>query len=222
MRKLLIAGAALMALIGTSALAADMPLKAPPAPVAPAWSWTGFYGGINGGYGWNRSTGDEYAINPAGVLFGAGTDSGVAGVVRPRGGLFGGQAGYNWQSQSIVYGLEADIQWSGIKGSGSGIDPCCNGAPGAPGLFTANANLQWFGTARGRIGVLASPNTLLYVTGGLIYGRRICVQRSDICRGAALYLSGRCIFYARRRHGWWWNRICLHPQLLRQGRRSLV
>lgn len=170
MRKLLIVGAALMALIGTSALAADMPLKAPPAPVAPAWSWTGFYGGINGGYGWNRSTGDEYAINPAGVLFGAGTDSGVAGVVRPRGGLFGGQAGYNWQSQSIVYGLEADIQWSGIKGSGSGIDPCCNGAPGAPGLFTANANLQWFGTARGRIGVLASPNTLLYVTGGLIYG----------------------------------------------------
>jgi outer membrane immunogenic protein len=170
MKKLLIAGAALAALIGTPALAADMPLKAPPAPVAPAWSWTGFYVGLNGGYGWNKSTGDSFCINPAGALGGIGCDTGVTGVVRPHGGLFGGQIGYNWQSNSIVYGLETDIQWSGIKGTASAVDLCCNGIPGPAGIVTATSNLQWFGTFRGRLGVLASPNALLYVTGGLIYG----------------------------------------------------
>jgi len=59
-KKLLIAGAALAALIGTPALAADMPLKAP-LPAAPAWSWTGFYLGLNGGGAWGTST---YAFLP--------------------------------------------------------------------------------------------------------------------------------------------------------------
>ena len=156
-----------------------------PLPVAPAWSWTGFYGGINGGYGWNRSTGDRVRYQPRWRSCSAPVpDSGVAGVVRPRGGLFGGQAGYNWQSQSIVYGLEADIQWSGIKGSGSAIDPCCNGVPGAPGLFTANSK-----PANGLVRPVAgsayslSPNTLLYVTGGLIYGHESVSNVSDICQG---------------------------------------
>ncbi len=51
MKKLLIAGAALAALIGTPALAADMaaPVYKAPPPLAPMFSWTGFYVGVNGG-----------------------------------------------------------------------------------------------------------------------------------------------------------------------------
>jgi outer membrane immunogenic protein len=170
MKKFLIATVTFATLIGTPALAADMALKAPPPPPAPVWSWTGFYVGLNGGYGWNQSTGTLSCINPAGALFGAGCNAGVSGVTRPHGGLFGGQAGYNWQSNSIVYGLETDLQWSGIKSTNSVVDPCCNPGFTTPGTVTATSNLQWFGTVRARVGVLASPNALLYVTGGLIYG----------------------------------------------------
>lgn len=151
-----------------AASAADMPLKAPPAPPAPVWSWTGFYVGVNGGYGWNQSTGSTTCIAPGGGTIGCNLVN--SGIVRPQGGLFGGQAGYNWQSNSIVYGLETDIQWADIKRSGAKTDFCC-AAPFPPlGVDSASANLQWFGTFRGRIGVLATPNALLYATGGLLYG----------------------------------------------------
>jgi outer membrane immunogenic protein len=79
-------------LSGIAAQAADLPTKAPSyiAP-APVWSWTGFYAGLNGGYGW--ATG------------------GLDGVVG------GGQIGYNWQSSAWVFGIEGDIQATGQKDS---------------------------------------------------------------------------------------------------------
>jgi outer membrane immunogenic protein len=164
MRKLVFATVAAVALLSAPAFSADMAVKAPPMTAAPVSSWTGFYGGINGGYGWDPSTGDNRCFTPAGIPFGGGCDLPITGMVKPRGWIFGGQVGYNLQVNSIVYGLETDIQWSGIKGSGSAIDS-------QGGTYNLNANLNWFGTARGRIGVLANPNMLLYATGGLIYGR---------------------------------------------------
>jgi outer membrane immunogenic protein len=170
MKNICIGIAALATLIAAPVFAADMPLKAPPAPVAPAWSWTGFYVGVNGGYGWNNSTGNKFCINLVGVLNGVGCDSPNTGVVRPRGGFAGGQAGYNWQVNSLVLGVETDIQWSDIKRSSSVIDLCCSGAAVPAGTLSATSKLDWFGTFRGRLGVLATPKALLYVTGGLIYG----------------------------------------------------
>ena len=49
MKKFLLAGAALVALLGGSASAADLAVRTRPLPPAPVWSWTGFYIGINGG-----------------------------------------------------------------------------------------------------------------------------------------------------------------------------
>jgi outer membrane immunogenic protein len=170
MKNICIGIAALATLIAAPAFAADMPLKAPPAPVAPALSWTGFYIGLNGGYGWNRSTGDTTCITPGGVVNGLGCPLPNTGIVRPQGGLFGGQIGYNWQSSAIVWGLETDIQWANIKASGAKTDFCCGPPFPAAGVDAASADLQWFGTFRGRVGVLATPSALLYVTGGLIYG----------------------------------------------------
>ncbi|MGB6966673.1 MAG: hypothetical protein WBD90_19720, partial [Xanthobacteraceae bacterium] len=52
-RKLLVATAVLAALVGTPAFAADMaaPVYKAPPPAAPMFRWTGFYIGLNGGYG---------------------------------------------------------------------------------------------------------------------------------------------------------------------------
>ena len=55
MKKITLAIAAIAALLGTPALAADMDVKAS-APPPPAWSWTGFYIGVQGGAGWGTTT----------------------------------------------------------------------------------------------------------------------------------------------------------------------
>jgi outer membrane immunogenic protein len=43
---------AIATILATSAIAADMPLKASPPPQTPTSTWTGFYVGANAGYGW--------------------------------------------------------------------------------------------------------------------------------------------------------------------------
>jgi opacity protein-like surface antigen len=85
MKKLLIAGATLAALIGTPALAADMALKAPPPP-PPSWSWTGFYVGLNAGYSVARDPFNQTSV-PAGI--GAVATSSIDSRVSPQGGIFG-------------------------------------------------------------------------------------------------------------------------------------
>jgi outer membrane immunogenic protein len=69
----------------------------------------------------------------------------------------------------MLFGLEADIQGSGERGS---ADVCVvAGCAIGTGLFTANYKLDWFGTARGRVGFLPTDRVLLYATGGLAYGQ---------------------------------------------------
>jgi len=105
MKKLFLASVALVALtVGGSALAADMPVKAkrvPPPP--PVYSWTGFYVGVNGGYGWGHTpTTSIAALDPASALlinpnfpFLAFSPDQFASSFRQRGGIVGGQIGYN-------------------------------------------------------------------------------------------------------------------------------
>ena len=71
MRKLLVATAALAALVGTPAFAADMaaPVYKAPPPAAPMFSWTGFYIGLNGGYGWGHDPVTFSAANAAAVPY---------------------------------------------------------------------------------------------------------------------------------------------------------
>lgn len=163
------------ALIAAPAMAADMPMAAPTAPV-PVWNWTGFYVGVNAGYGQNDPTGDRTCVNPAGIVFGAGCTLNIQGhVVKPGGALAGGTAGYNVQSGKVVFGIETDLQWSDIKASASVLirpaTPVC--------CYNAADNLNWFGTTRGRIGFLATPQLLAYATGGVIYGNESVVARTS-------------------------------------------
>ena len=171
--RMMLGSLAALAMI-TSASAADLPRKAPPPAPAPVWNWTGFYIGINGGYSWGRSTRDLNFFNPLnGVLIASGTGGGRD----LNGGLFGGQIGYNWQASNWVFGIETDAQWTGQRGSTTvvcavvGCLPALAAAPAGFGTTaTLSDKLEWFGTIRGRVGVLVAPSFLLYATGGGAYG----------------------------------------------------
>jgi outer membrane immunogenic protein len=179
MKRLLLASVAGVALmVGAPADAADLGVrptyKAPP-PVAapvPVFSWTGFYIGANVGYSWGK-----WAASSNQRLFAFESFSNEPDVDGWLGGL---QAGYNFQSGQWVLGLEGDIQITGEKRTHSWTDPGTNcnqdqdlippQCNAGPAFVSHEWRLPWFGTLRGRAGVLAAPTWLLYVTGGLAFG----------------------------------------------------
>ena len=170
MKRLLVAAAALATLIGTPALAADMALKAPP-PVAPACLWCGWYIGLNAG--WVGSTRNNIT-NTGTDTDGAGLGTALAAGAIPgsvsdsvSGFIGGGQIGYNWQVSDWLVGLEGDFDGVSAKKTTTAAFP--------GGVFVRfstmfNRELDWLSTVRGRVGVVASPNLLLYVTGGVAIG----------------------------------------------------
>src|SRR5262245_28627406 len=108
---------AMLGAIGLPALAADLPTRAPvmKAPLAEApFSWAGFYIGLQGGYGWLDA---KQTIVSDALALGICSTSGLVDScsLRTGGGVFGGFAGYNWQSGNIVFGVEADGSWTGLK-----------------------------------------------------------------------------------------------------------
>ena len=148
MRRFL-ATISLLALSATAGLAADlprqMPAKAPAVYTPIGYNWTGFYLGINGGYGWGRSSWDGFG----------------SGNFNTSGGLIGGTMGYNWQGMGSpwVVGLEGDIDYSNMRGSyANALCPA--------GCETRNT---WLATVRGRFGY-AIDRVMPYVTGGLAVG----------------------------------------------------
>ena len=171
MNKLILAGAALAvaSVMAGAANAADMPLKAP--VYAPAFTWTGVYLGVNAGYGWMDTTGDNFCTNPFGVVNGNGCQPASSGAVDPKGGFVGGTLGLNYQTGAFVWGVETDIQVSGVSNSTAAIAiPCCIGVPGAGTTpLTRAVNMDWFGTVRGRLGYALWDRALIYGTGGVMY-----------------------------------------------------
>jgi outer membrane immunogenic protein len=154
---------ALSILLAGPAIAADMPLKAPPPPPPPAtvFSWTGFYAGLNAGGSWGRARSD-FAIS------GFATTVAASDSVSPDGVIGGGQLGYNWQlDPNWLIGVEADIQASGEKASSTRFDT----VDGEGVTTNYETKIEWFGTARGRVGYVFDRRFLLYATGGLAYGR---------------------------------------------------
>jgi outer membrane immunogenic protein len=188
--KKLFAGAA--ALLGTavSAQAADMAVKAPylKAPVAMVYDWTGFYIGVNAGVGIGRDY-TRLAI-PAIPSF-------EASYLNPQGGMGGGQIGYNWQVQNsffgaLVFGVEADIQGTGLRDGYTCLLSC---TVGLNSRF--NQKLDWFGTVRGRVGIATGP-VLTYVTAGWAYGNVKTTLTETIGTTGAFATS-------QNRGGWTWG-----------------
>jgi outer membrane immunogenic protein len=157
-----------------SAFAADMAVKAPPAAPAPVpYTWTGFYGGIEFGGAWSDEAVNYSGNDPLAASLLNGTVFGpVANGYRiSQSGLVGGfEAGYNWQWSNWLLGLEADFSLAGMSGTASGTTAFI-GLGGGTQTTTATQDTDWYGTVRGRFGWLATPNLLLFGTGGFAYGR---------------------------------------------------
>ena len=100
--KLSLAAALSVLALGSAAVAADLPRRAtaaaPYVAPVPVFTWTGFYAGVNPGYGWGSQKGTADANY--GSLDGA---------------QVGGTAGYNYQMGQIVLGMESDLDWSNAK-----------------------------------------------------------------------------------------------------------
>jgi outer membrane immunogenic protein len=86
-------------------------------------------------------------------------------------GLVGGfEAGYNWQWSNWLLGFETDFSFAGMSATASGTSRPPLGQPFVQ-TTTAQQNTDWYGTVRWRAGWLATPNLLLFGTGGFAYGR---------------------------------------------------
>jgi outer membrane immunogenic protein len=198
MKKLLLGYVACIALLAAgTALAADMPVRAPvykaPPPVA-VYSWSGFYVGGNVGYSWGRANTD---VGLPAEVFDAGTLAAftASDVVRPKGVVGGVQIGWNVQAVNWVYGVEADWQASAEKASLSRSDPFSLAAgpivsdTGATAT-QYEAKISWFGTLRGRLGY-AADGLLFYGTGGLAYGR-VGISGTTTVTATQCILAGGC------------------------------
>ena len=152
--------------------------------------WTGFYAGLNAGYGFG--TNDEASATSSGPqgfsttfnnIFSTMPLSGVGlsqsgNISNNQNGFIGGfQTGYNYQFRDrLVLGLETDIQGSNIRGGGNhtGFGSNVNGVNNATatsiGGVQISSGVDWLGTVRGRLGYLWNPSLLIYGTGGLSYG----------------------------------------------------
>jgi outer membrane immunogenic protein len=161
MNKLLISGMALAAMIAGPAMAADMPVKAPP-PV-PVFSWTGCYIGGQIGYGWGRAR----ATATAGAFNGADK----TGEYRVAGELGGGEFGCNYQVGYWVWGVEVDGSWAAKDGQSNLI------APFNP-VFVDKLSERWLAMARLRIGY-AWDKWMWYITGGGAWGGFDMVEYSS-------------------------------------------
>ena len=143
-------GAAALAILAVApaAFAADLPgRRQAPAPLpylapAPAFTWTGFYAGVNGGYG-----------------FGEFTKRGKTFLGKADGGLFGVTAGYNQQYNQFVAGVEGDLDYSSLSNTKTPF----------AGVAT-RSRLSTLTTVRGRLG-FAADRALVFVTGGYAGGQ---------------------------------------------------
>jgi outer membrane immunogenic protein len=135
-----------VAALAVPAFAADLPVKAPPAPLAPPiYNWTGFYIGANiGGARSNGSITDN--------LTGANLSSSTDGFIG------GGQLGFNYQFNTFVLGVEWDIDGTSLSRTSAAV-------PTALGTLQAHASTDWISTLTGRAG-FAVDRWLVYAKGG--------------------------------------------------------
>ena len=155
------------------AQAADMALKAP--PPAPVTTWTGCYGGVNGGAAWGQSnivsTFDD-TLGVANVPFVVEINKEQSPHLNMTGGTAGVQLGCNWQSGSYVAGIETDFDYMGLQKNVSTVFPNPPIDPTFQSVTTTTSfATHWLYTLRGRVGLVAQNDWLLYATGGLAVTR---------------------------------------------------
>lgn len=157
----LVAGLVAAAGVVGAAGAAEAADVAAPAPDL----WSGFYLGAQGGYLQGTGSNSDLCINANfdGPTSGCISD-GIGGTGSPGidigdtntdGVTLGGYLGYNYRIDSIVLGLEGDLNWDNANGNNSIL-----------GELNYDTSLNWDASIRARLGVVVDERALLYVTGG--------------------------------------------------------
>ena len=150
-----------LALISTTAMAADLPSRrAPPVyvppPPLPVFTWTGLYVGGQVGYEFGRDHSVAYAPGLGGLAAAGGSTSGIIG---------GAHVGYNYAAPAfgglggarLVFGVEGDVDGSNASASY------------ALGSISTTLKQTIQGSVRGRVGI-AVDRVLFYATGGAAFG----------------------------------------------------
>lgn len=136
----------------TAAFAADMPLKAAPYAPPAAWSWTGFYAGIDGGYNLGKfSPFCGARCGPEGTTVNLDDNS----------AFVGGSMRYLFQSGGLVIGPEAGVQWWGFK-SQAELVPAGVETP----AILLQQKIDWVAYLGARVGLSPFERTLIYLDGG--------------------------------------------------------
>jgi outer membrane immunogenic protein len=175
-KKQLLGSIAFIALgIGVPALAADMPVKAPPIAPVPYYNWSGCHIGAHVGTGWGRKEFTDYTEPnfPRAFRF---APPGEVIRVNVSGAIGGGQAGCDFQfAPNWVVGAGVDFSFADIKGAA--VDPFFD-------YKNLRARTHWLATATGRLG-FAMDRTMIYAKGGAAWAR----DRYDI-NAASIFLPG--------------------------------
>jgi outer membrane immunogenic protein len=157
-----------LAFASTAANAADLAVKA---PAPPPYQWTGCYVGLNLGGG-TSGTNFSSSVDPGTHLLGA--DPAVVaasggGGVNAEGVIAGGQAGCNWQTGTLVLGLEGDFDYFHSNPNfGNNTNTLSDGV--TPFTISQSLTSNYLATIRPRIGIGADRN-LAYITGGVAFTR---------------------------------------------------
>lgn len=172
MKRILLASVAALGLAGTAS-AADLAVRAAPVPV-PLFTWTGCYLGINGGWIGQETSyttgrqllapfGDPNAATPAeNALLTHSYSSSQSG------GTLGGQFGCQYQWGWFVLGGEWDANWAGVKDDNTfAYTAAATNNVWSPRQEWTHTQMDWFTTARVRVGAAWWDRVLVYATGGL-------------------------------------------------------
>ncbi|MES0015679.1 outer membrane protein [Mesorhizobium sp. M0036] len=142
MRCLTIASAGFLIALAGPAFAAD-PMAVP--MTQPGFDWTGYYAGLQAGYGWGQSDisvteGAPFSISPD-----------------IHGGFVGGHVAGLWQFDQAVLGAEAELNYSAVDGTAvSGLGS------------TFRTDIKWFGSVNAKAG-FAMDRVLVYGVGGVAF-----------------------------------------------------
>jgi len=209
MKRLLVIGATVGALLGaaalvTPALAEDAPAgtlvpgaqlaQVPPPPPMPAMiDWNGLYGGVLAGarFGtadWRTTCLEQPCINAAFPVQFANQNPSHFNLSSAE---LGGLVGWNFQFGQWVAGPEADFQWAQSSTTHPGI-PGAENPPnvvaGAPGTDSSNVRQDWDASVRARLGYLFSPKFLGFVTAGVTFTE----ARDSVYCGSPAFPVGWC------------------------------
>ena len=142
MRRLTVASAGLLIALAAPAFAAD-PMAVP--MTEPGFDWTGYYAGLQGGYGWGQSDISVTEGAPFSITYDV------------DGGFVGGHVAGLWQFDQAVLGAEAELNYSAIDGTA---------VSGLGSIF--RTDIKWFGSVDAKAG-FAMDRVLVYGVGGVAF-----------------------------------------------------